>query len=67
MDPIANKIAQLEISSQILKIWDDCNADGTLTKGQMEEVADLSNRLAELVQALAGWENWARLKNTLVR
>jgi hypothetical protein len=67
MDPVANKIEQMSVAKQILAIWDDCNGDGTLTKGQSEEMCDLANRLAELVEALAGWENWARLKNTLVR
>ena len=64
MDPVANKIEQMSIAKQILAIWDDCNADGTLTKGQSEEMCDLANRLAELVDALAGWEQW---KQTLCR
>lgn len=67
MDPTANKIEQMSVAKQILAIWDDCNADGTLTRGQSEEMCDLANRLAELVQALAGWENWEELKPSLVR
>jgi hypothetical protein len=67
MDPIANKIEQMSVAKQILAIWDDCNADGTLTKAQSNEMNDLANRLAELVEALAGWENWKELKRPLVR
>jgi hypothetical protein len=67
MDPVANKIEQMSVAKQILAIWDDCNADGTLTKGQSEEMCDLANRLAELVDALAGWEQWKTLKQSLVR
>jgi hypothetical protein len=67
MDPIANKIEQMSLSIEILSIWDDCNADGTLTTSQMEVMCDLSNRLAELVHSLAGWENWKALKRPLVR
>ena len=64
MDPVANKIEQMSVAKQILAIWDDCNADGTLTKGQSEEMADLGYILAELVEALAQWEQW---KQTLCR
>lgn len=67
MDPITNKLEQVSVALEIARIWDDCNADGTLTTGQMEAVADLANRLAELVTALAGWENWKALKRPLVR
>ena len=67
MDPIANKIEQMSVARQILEIWDDCNADGTLTSGQSEAMCDLANRLAELVQALAQWEQWKNLKQPLVR
>lgn len=55
MDPNANLKEQLEISATILKTWDDCNADGTLTSDQMEFVSDQANRIAELVEALDGW------------
>jgi len=67
MDPVANKLEQVSIALEIARIWDDCNADGTLTTGQMEAVADLANRLAELVTALAGWEDWKSLKSTYCR
>lgn len=55
MDPVANIKEQREIAKQILKIWDDCNGDGTLTTEQLEAVADHANRLAELVEALDEW------------
>lgn len=64
MDPVANKIEQMSVVKQILAIWDDCNADGTFTKGQTDELCDRAYRLAELVDALAGWEQW---KQTLCR
>jgi len=64
MDPIANKIEQMSVVGQIFAICDSCNADGTLTKGQSEEMENLAIRLAELVQALAQWEQW---KQTLCR
>lgn len=67
MDPIANKIEQMSVAKQILAICDDCNADGTLTKSQSEAMENLAIRLAELVQALAGWENWKELKRSPVR
>ncbi len=67
MDPVANKLEQVSVALEIARIWDDCNADGTLTKSQMFAVSDLANRLAELVTALAEWENWKSLKPTLVR
>jgi hypothetical protein len=67
MDPIANKIEQMSVAKQILAIWDNCDEDGTLTKAQSDEMNDLANRLAELVEALAGWENWKALKRPLVR
>jgi hypothetical protein len=67
MDPIANKIEQNILAKRILAIWDDCNADGTLTKGQSEQICNLANRLAELVEALAGWEKWNELKQSPVR
>jgi hypothetical protein len=62
MDPVANKIEQMSVAIEILSIWDDCNADGTLTTSQMETMCDYANRLAELVEALAGWENWKQLR-----
>lgn len=55
MDPNANLKEQLDIARRILKVWDDCNADGTLTAGQRDFIADKSGRLAELVEALDGW------------
>jgi hypothetical protein len=67
MDPVANKIEQIRVAKAITAVWDDCNADGTLTYSQMEEIADLANRLAELVAALAEWERWKTLTPTLVR
>jgi hypothetical protein len=67
MDPIANKIEQMSVARQILALWDNCDDDGTLTKAQSDEMCDLANRLAELVEALAGWENWKVLKRPLVR
>lgn len=67
MDPITNKLTQTAVANEILAIWDDCNADGTLTTGQMEAMCDLANRLAQLVEALAGYEEWKKLKRPLVR
>lgn len=67
MDPITNKLTQTAVANEILAIWDDCNADGTLTTGQMEAMCDLANRLAQLVEALAAWEEWKKLKRPLVR
>ena len=67
MDPITNKLTQTALANEILAIWDDCNEDGTLTTSQMEAMCDLANRLAELVEALAGWENWKELKQSPVR
>ena len=70
MDPIANKIEQMSVAKQILAIWDDCDEVGsltTLTKAQSDDMCDLANRLAELVEDLAGWENWKVLKRPLVR
>ena len=55
MDPNANLREQREICREILKIQDDCNADGTYTHGQEERLAELATRLAELVQALDEW------------
>ena len=51
MDPVANKKEQRQIAGDILGVWDDCNADGTLTAGQNEYVAERAYRLAELVEA----------------
>jgi hypothetical protein len=67
MDPIANKIEQMSVSKQILALWDNCDEDGTLTESKRNEMIDLANRLAELVEALAGWENWKELKQSPVR
>jgi len=67
MDPITNKLTQTAVANEILAIWYDCNADGTLTTGQMEAMCDLANRLAQLVEALAGYEEWKKLKRPLVR
>lgn len=67
MDPTANKIEQLQVAAQILGIWDACDDDGELSPVQAREVCDLANRLAELVDALAGWENWKALTPTRVR
>ncbi len=55
MDPNANLAEQLKIAKDIEKVWDDCNADGTLTREMSEHVAEQANRLAELVLALDGW------------
>ena len=56
MDPIANIKEQRAIAREIQKVWDDCNADGTLTPAQQEHVAERANRLAELVLALDEWQ-----------
>ncbi len=55
MDPDANLKEQLEIAQEIQKVWDDCNADGTLTAGQRDYLADKAGRLSELVEALDEW------------
>ena len=55
MDPNANLQEQRRIVADIIRTWDDCNADGTLTRGQQAHVAEQANRLAELVQALDQW------------
>jgi hypothetical protein len=55
MDPTANLKEQLQIAKAILKTWDDCNADGTLTMAQTEWISNQSERLAELVMVLHGW------------
>lgn len=57
MDPTANIKEQVSIAAAILKIWDNCNDDGSLKPGQADELADLANRLAELVEALDGWRS----------
>ncbi len=56
MDPIANIKEQREIAKDILKTWDDCNADGSLTETQQSFVAEHALRLAELVEALDEWQ-----------
>ncbi len=56
MDPIANLAEQLEIAREIQSIWDACNDDGTLEPEQQEHVADIGNRLADLVLALDQWQ-----------
>lgn len=55
MDPTANLKEQVEVALDIVRTWDDCNADGTLTREMQEHVADQANRLAELVIALDEW------------
>lgn len=55
MDPTANLREQRLIAKDILKVWDDCNADGTLTAKQQDYVSDQAARLAELVIALDNW------------
>lgn len=55
MDPDANLKEQLEIAKEIKNTWDDCNADGLLTWKQEEYVAELANRLSELVLSLNEW------------
>lgn len=53
MDPDANLKEQLAIAREIHKVWDDCNADGTLTPRQNEHLAEQADRLADLIVALA--------------
>lgn len=55
MDPNANLREQRELVREIQRVWNDCNADGTLTAVQAEHVADRASRLAELVAALDQW------------
>ncbi len=56
MDPVANLKEQLEIARSIQAIWDDCNADGTLTNNQRKSIAGMADRLSELVLALDEWQ-----------
>lgn len=53
MDPNANLKEQLEIARDIIKTWDDSNADEVFTVAV--RVADRANRLAELVETLDEW------------
>lgn len=55
MDPIANLRSQRELSREIIRLWDNCNDDGTLSAGRCLVVAEHANRLAELVIALDEW------------
>jgi len=55
MDPNANLTEQLFLARRIQTEWDRCNEDGTLPEGQQEKVADMANRLAELVTSLDQW------------
>jgi hypothetical protein len=55
MDPTANLREQLSISQRIIRAWDRCQSDGTLTREQADAVADDANRLADLVTALHEW------------
>jgi ribosome assembly protein YihI (activator of Der GTPase) len=55
MDPDANLKEQLEIARAIRASYDDCNADGTLTEGQQQYVAEIAERFSELALALDVW------------
>lgn len=55
MDPTANLKEQLEQAAAYQKIWDECPEDGNLTDDQLDKLATIGNRLAELVEALHGW------------
>jgi hypothetical protein len=55
MDPLANLKEQRALAKKIQAIWDDCNADGTLTAEQSATAAELANKLSELVLALDEW------------
>lgn len=53
MDPQVNLDEQLQLSAAILKIVDE--GSGELTNSQNEEVAEMAERLAELVSCLNAW------------
>jgi hypothetical protein len=55
MDPVANLKEQHEQAAEYLRIWDECPEDGILTDDQLDKLATIGNRLAELVLALKEW------------
>lgn len=56
MDPEANIKEQKRIATEILKIRDNSDGQGDFTAEQLELLADLAERLAELVLALIEWK-----------
>ena len=60
MDPVANMSEQIEIAAEIMKLSDECDDDGHFNEEQVNEVARLGTRLAELVQAMEGWRQMQR-------
>lgn len=54
MDPEANLREQHELAQEIIEITDEAG-DAGLTVAEMCDVAELSERLAELVQAYCEW------------
>lgn len=57
MDPAANRREQLELAQDIIRTWNDCNADGSLTDSQAIHVSEQAQRLADLVEALHDWDH----------
>ena len=56
MDPEANQKEQLELAESIIAQSERCDADGDLTRCQLETLQHDANRLAELVIALSEWK-----------
>lgn len=58
MDPKANLEEQIELSRKIQELIDTHTDErGDLPEGVAEEITDLANRLAELVEALHSWRS----------
>jgi hypothetical protein len=56
MDPHANVREQRELAAKIVALIDEgTRDDGTLVDEAAQEIAELADRLAELVQALDEW------------
>ena len=55
MDPVANLKEQTELAANVLRIWDLCDEDGEFTEDQKQNLISDAYRMAELIQAMAIW------------
>ena len=58
MDPEANLREQHQQATEYMRIWDKCPEDGNFTEDQLDKLAQIGYRLAELVLAMHDWNRF---------